>query len=50
MDTSKLKTYGIYALIGVVLILGLVGSFVPDARDYIGNLIKLLFSMVGNLT
>lgn len=43
---EELKKYGLFSILGVVLILSLVGAFIPDAREYIGNMMKIVLNLV----
>jgi len=43
---DALKKYGLFSVIGVILILALLGAFIPSAREYIGTLAKTVLAVV----
>jgi len=49
MTTEDMKKYATFCVLGIVLVLGLVGTFVPDAREYLSNLTKIILALVPGL-
>lgn len=46
VEIPKSKKPVIYGIVGVVVVLALVGAFVPTAKDYIVSIVKILLDGV----
>jgi len=52
MDSEKintLKKYALFGSLGIILIFGLLGTFVPDVRQFLDGSLKTVLAIIPSL-
>lgn len=49
MTLEDTKKYSLFIILGIILVLGILGAFVPDAREYFSVIVKGILALVPGL-
>jgi len=49
-EWSKSKKIVIFSMVGSVLLLSILAAFIPDAREYVTNVIKIILGSVAPIS